>query len=465
MAMESREGKEGDGPDVVQAGHALAAVYISVAALCLFTLAIRAVAAKFCGLPFHVRHVMFLALLLLLFVVRVVSDIWELGDGRLVAAGSRRWMYNLLSTGPVIVFMTIFLVLLYHLTCVLHSINLAKEGLEEAYFRSIAPAAGSERAASPRLSHRDFCFRCRGKAFLAYFKCFMILAAAMLWVLFIVGYVATLLVQDDDKQHVSIALTALVEAPIFVVCTLTGLGLFASAVQLLRRLRRLKLTLRNEQVIAALRAGVQDVPQLMSQSSDGSVLTRATAEVSESSGGSLAETPAVWPSKPSRNEASARCSGVMSDLDSTDDQAVASVPVSGSHDSFTSPTSTEVDAVLGSVFRVWAVVTSCVAAFLFRSSCILYLVCAGLQFWPCALLLPYYLVSEVAPAALLILLYLLPGIEAACAVWSYHPEPERSTCRPSMLESEVLGRSHLSLWLRSTEAPAPTLPLVDERAR
>lgn len=47
----------------------------------------------------------------MLFVGRVASDIWELGllahcatmphrgDGRLIAAGSSRWMYNLLSTG------------------------------------------------------------------------------------------------------------------------------------------------------------------------------------------------------------------------------------------------------------------------------------------------------------------------------------------------------------------------------
>ena len=33
-------------------------------------------------------------------------------------------------SGPVVVFLTIFLVLLYHLTCVLHSISLAKENLE-----------------------------------------------------------------------------------------------------------------------------------------------------------------------------------------------------------------------------------------------------------------------------------------------------------------------------------------------
>ena len=80
-----------------------------------------------------------------------------------------------------------------------------------------------------------------------------------------------------------VALTVLVEAPIFVVCTLTGLGLFAFAVQLLHRLRqmydssrvfvllvmamlvilvclvclirRLKMMLTSEQAIAALREG------------------------------------------------------------------------------------------------------------------------------------------------------------------------------------------------------------------
>ena len=62
-----------------------------------------------CFLEWSKRHPRFL-----LFVGRVASDIWELGDGRwgrpyrrwlllsdvrLVAAGSSRWMYNLLSTG------------------------------------------------------------------------------------------------------------------------------------------------------------------------------------------------------------------------------------------------------------------------------------------------------------------------------------------------------------------------------
>ena len=38
----------------------------------------------------------------------------------------------------MVVFLTIFMVLLYHLTSVLHSISLAQENLEAAYCRSVA---------------------------------------------------------------------------------------------------------------------------------------------------------------------------------------------------------------------------------------------------------------------------------------------------------------------------------------
>eukprot|EP00439_Symbiodinium_sp_Y106_P057527 s3127_g8.t1 len=186
-----------DSAKVAHAGKALAVVYTSVAVLCVLTMIARLLTARFYGLPFNPRHALFLLLLLLLFVVRIVSDLWELGDGRLVAAGSKRWMYNLLSTGPVIVFLTIFLVLLYHLTCVLHSISLAKESLEEAYYRSVAVGLGSmERSFADQVVARGLCARCRGKAFLTYFGCFMVTTAISLWVLFMVGYVATLLVKE-----------------------------------------------------------------------------------------------------------------------------------------------------------------------------------------------------------------------------------------------------------------------------
>eukprot|EP00913_Durusdinium_trenchii_P021748 g20434.t1 len=59
-------------------------------------------------------------------------------------------------------------------------------------------------------------------------------------------------VDEEVAQRVNNMITT---APIFVVCALTGLGLLVFAIQLLRRLRRLRWMLRNEQVIAALRAG------------------------------------------------------------------------------------------------------------------------------------------------------------------------------------------------------------------
>lgn len=443
-------------------GRALAIVYTSVSALCALTVVLRLWTAKVCHLPFHLRHAIFLLLLFLLFVGRVASDIWELGDGQLVAAGSSRWLYNLLSTGPVVVFLTIFLVLLYHLTCVLHSISLAKENLEAAYCHSVAlagsverPLAGEGRCCRPQKLSTS----CLGKIMTA--------TAATLWVLFLAGYVATLMVKEDDGKHLSLALTALVEAPIFVVCSFTGLGLLAFAVQLLRRLRRLRLMLRNEQVLAALRAGVQAEAARTFQSSEGS-----TEEVFASQSLSTVDAGHAVGSTLSGSAWRESFRGVGASVNETETEKESEAPAvqaspgrcSRSHpSSFSSDSDTavpRVELVLGSVSRVLAVVTACVAAFLFRAACILYLVWNDKQYWPCGLLLPYYLVSEVAPAALLILLYLMPGIEAACGRQDARTARTWSAGRPSMLESEVSAlQASLSLrWSGSTLRPLVSEP-------
>ncbi|CAK9094266.1 unnamed protein product [Durusdinium trenchii] len=413
---------------IAGAGRALATVYTAVSALCAGTVLLRLLTAKFCHLPFHLRHAAFLLLLLLLFVGRVASDIWELGDGRLVAAGSSRWMYNLLSTGPVVIFLTIFLVLLYHLTCVLHSISLAKQNLEAAYSRSVA--FHGERSLERSVLHppQRCCCRPRKTSLSCFWK-IMLITIASLWVLFFTGYAATLLVQDDGKQHLSLALTALVEAPIFVVCALTGLGLLVFAIQLLRRLRRLRWMLRNEQVIAALRAGAATMDPV-TFSSEGS-----TEEVYVSQRSSSTAEP-MMPTLSASVNANAE-SEKESEAPPGQASARCSRSETGSFSSGSSATTVpKVESVLGSVSRVLAVVTACVGAFLFRAGCILYLVCTDQQYWPCGLLFPYYLISEVAPAALLILLYLLPGLEVACFREGARAG-SRSTGRPSMLESEV----------------------------
>eukprot|EP00435_Cladocopium_sp_Y103_P034345 s1039_g8.t2 len=169
-------------------GRALAIVYTSVSALCALTVALRLWTAKVCYLPFHLRHAVFLLLLFLLFVGRVASDIWELG------ILAKRGISGAKKMGPVVVFLTIFLVLLYHLTCVLHSISLAKENLEAAYCRSVALAGSVERPLGGVGEGR--CCRpqklstsCLGKIMTA--------TATTLWVLFLAGYVATLMVKED----------------------------------------------------------------------------------------------------------------------------------------------------------------------------------------------------------------------------------------------------------------------------
>ncbi|CAE8607150.1 unnamed protein product, partial [Polarella glacialis] len=84
-------------------------------------------------------------------------------------------------------------------------------------------------------------------------------------------------------------------------------------------------------------------------------------------------------------------------------------------DIYTRP-SPDVEPVLSSVRRILAVVAVCMAAFLFRAGCLLYLCWRQEEYWPSGMVLPYYVFSEVIPAALLLLLYLLPGLEAACFI-------------------------------------------------
>eukprot|EP00439_Symbiodinium_sp_Y106_P056607 s3127_g7.t4 len=113
--------------------------------------------------------------------------------------------------------------------------------------------------------------------------------------------------QDGDVSGV--ALTVLVEAPIFVVCTLTGLGLFAFAVQLLHRLRRLKMMLTSEQAIAALREGVQPDGRASESSYAGSSQTRATAEASSNESTEQLEQTGRMARNIKCSEVQASCSG------------------------------------------------------------------------------------------------------------------------------------------------------------
>eukprot|EP00931_Biecheleriopsis_adriatica_P050149 TRINITY_DN29020_c0_g2_i1.p1 TRINITY_DN29020_c0_g2~~TRINITY_DN29020_c0_g2_i1.p1 ORF type:complete len:465 (+),score=99.93 TRINITY_DN29020_c0_g2_i1:40-1434(+) len=430
-------------------GQILAAVYTALAAFCLITVLVRALAARHCDLPLTASHIAFLLLLLVLFVVRVASDLWEPGDGRLVEAGADKWLYNLMCTGPLVLFLTLFLVLLYHLTCVLHSINLAFENIEAAYFSRSISLPGDTIAASPEAARKAFaCVRCQGMAFLTRFRCSLVVAAVALWFLFGVAYAATLVAKDTSSNRLSLLLTAAVETPLFVVCAATGICLLAAALQLLWRLRRLKQMLRDNAVVAALHAAGEAPPEegrLDFNASISSVSIEDTAALQ----GAASTEGSKAPEAPVQTSARPRIQSTPSVADSCSRSAPhRSSSVLTASDVYAQPGLPQVEPVLGSVKRILAVTTACMAAFLFRAACLLYLCCTCQQYWPEPLILPYYIVSEAAPAALLLLLYLLPGLEAACfalqARRAGFDGRNRGSTRPSVLESEVATMSRAS---------------------
>lgn len=89
-----------------------------------------------------------------------------------------------------------------------------------------------------------------------------------------------------------------------------------------------------------------------------------------------------------------------------------------------------VETVLSGVRRMLLVVFSCVVAFLWRAGIITYVWVRCRFEWPGHLFLQYLLFSEVIPVAMLLILYLLPGVHAICAA-------RRANNRLSVVESGI----------------------------
>merc|ERR1711920_1091885 len=96
-----------------------------------------------------------------------------------------------------------------------------------------------------------------------------------------------------------------------------------------------------------------------------------------------------------------------------------------------------VTPVLSMVKRILIIVAVCMLAFLYRAVCIVYLFQWKDMKWPDGFLLPYYIFSEVVPIALLLFLYLLPGLEA---IWHCCVSGRRSVCA-SVIEGQLGLRS------------------------
>jgi len=77
-------------------------------------------------------------------------------------------------------------------------------------------------------------------------------------------------------------------------------------------------------------------------------------------------------------------------------------------------TLTGVKLLISGVRRMLVVVGVCITAFLFRALFLMYLAMRASTVFPRRIWLPYLLISEVVPYAVLLIFYLLPGLQAVC---------------------------------------------------
>merc|ERR1711874_774787 len=88
--------------------------------------------------------------------------------------------------------------------------------------------------------------------------------------------------------------------------------------------------------------------------------------------------------------------------------------------------------------RMLIVVLTCMLAFLFRACAITYVFVQTDWRWPPDLFFVYMTVSEVAPYAIVLLLYFIPGLQAACSRMRPREDaPVGNTRYASLLESAL----------------------------
>jgi len=383
-------------PDVVQHNHVLGLIYAALAAVCVLALATRAAAAWLCSLPLTASHVAFLLLMLLLFVVRAVSGFWE-PSADVVKGGAGSILYNLVNTGPLIVFLTIFLVMIYHVTRVLHSIHIAFESTLHSIGGELTPS-------SPR--GKLTCVSCQGMAFLKALKCALIALSTLMWLSAGVAYGISPLTGDNDTWRRVFACT--LEMPFFCMSLITGACFLVASVILLRRLRRLQRLLHSSLDEDSRERG--SAAALPARRNGNSTLASGTTS------GCYAEAPPMAPGAPVFgspciiDEAGARSTGTPASA--TRSLRVANQPSAFSLNSAATP---DVSPVLSCLRRILIVVSICMAAFLYRAVCIFLILLRWKNpVWPAGMMMPYYLISEVMPVSVLLFLYLLPGLEALC---------------------------------------------------
>eukprot|EP00927_Polykrikos_kofoidii_P009267 TRINITY_DN13856_c0_g1_i1.p1 TRINITY_DN13856_c0_g1~~TRINITY_DN13856_c0_g1_i1.p1 ORF type:complete len:468 (+),score=50.62 TRINITY_DN13856_c0_g1_i1:131-1534(+) len=375
----------------VDVNSALVNTYVLLCILALLTIVTRIAAFWYRGLSLTRSHVGFLLLVLLLIVLRLYNAF--LSCPSIIKIDQAWVVYDIMNEGPLPIFLAIFMLLIYNVTKVIHSIHLVyvcdanvggsrigRDSTLSSFLTNPSSATGiavSDRVTSASAEGTTvLCcvpsVYCQGMAFLGVFKIWLTVLLVLTWLF--MGVALALVATHDYVKIVRISL----EVPFIFACLITGFLFIGAGLSLWRRLKHLVSLGRVDAV----------------EDDEASAAARIRFE---------------------------RCCACVRPAVNVSGRATSPRP--STYSDAPGPVAEE---LLSCLRRILLVVCTCTASFLFRAIVLLYIFQTNLEEWNTIILVLYYAIGEVLPLTMLLILYLLPGIEAFCA--------SRSGLRLSVLE-------------------------------
>jgi len=433
----------------------LTTAYSMLGAMCLVTLLIRCWAARRFGLPLRRGHVGFLLLMLALSSLRVGSFRWR-PSPCVVEEGEGKWLRNLLGSAPMMVSFSIFMVLIYNVIIVLHSVHLAYEPLlrgQSSFYESHAarpPCSLPQPSRRPTLLQGTLS-RVRACAPTCTFwivmwgrphslaKGVVILLNVVMWAFYVCAYL------HDFFNHFRTFLL-LFYLPSIVISVTLGVCFIVSGVVLLKRLRYLR-RLCPPAACSAVGGGEGgggsggDVAGRSGGTASAEVapgpLRHSSTAAAASAGGGGGEHSVLARSTSRSMDSPSSRSKICVAVETTEaDTAVGqqqqhprshlsisrtcsgfafkstSIFSASAVDPDFSVEMPSVEPVLRGLRRMLIVVSACVVAFLWRALVISFVWVKWNLRYPVGLSMLYFGISEVIPITLLLILYLIPGMSA-----------------------------------------------------
>mmetsp|Transcript_55065 Transcript_55065/g.128851 ORF Transcript_55065/g.128851 Transcript_55065/m.128851 type:complete len:609 (-) Transcript_55065:30-1856(-) len=215
--------------------HMLRYVYGLLMFLSIITIAVRAWAARYKGLSLECAHVCFLALVLILSSIRIVTFSPTTTDGidKMENMQKGHWVSNMLGTLPMVIIFTMYTLLNYHVAVVLRSIRIT-------YAAAFDEAAGPENnlASRPEMCVH-FWFLHRGRPYNT-FLVLVVVANLIMWGGFAGLMIFTAVGLADNSHDAAFLFTALLFVPSVAMSAILGVSFIVSGVLLARRLQDLR---------------------------------------------------------------------------------------------------------------------------------------------------------------------------------------------------------------------------------